>query len=47
MVIFKAVMQPERETDQSIQSSAEVKNNWMFTSTPSHAFNYPYSDITS
>jgi len=38
MAIFKAAMQPERETNHSIQSSAEVKNNRMFTSAPSHAF---------
>jgi len=38
MTIFTAAKQPERETDHAIQSSAEIKNNWMFTSTPSHAF---------
>ena len=38
MAIFTAAMQPERKTNHSIQSSAEVKNKWMFTSNASHAF---------
>ena len=38
MAIFTAAKQPEREIDHSIQSSAEIKNDWILTSTLSHGF---------
>jgi hypothetical protein len=35
---FPGVKRPEREADQSLPSSAEVKNAWSYTSTPQYAF---------
>jgi hypothetical protein len=37
-ILSPGVKRPRRETDHSPPSSAEVKNTWIFTSTPPYAF---------
>jgi hypothetical protein len=37
-VISPGVKRPERETDDSLPTRAEVKNEWSYTSTPIYAF---------
>jgi hypothetical protein len=38
MIFPPGMKRPERKSDQSPQSSAEIKNAWRFTSTFTHGF---------